>query len=79
MATVAKLPGKVDVAPPTDDCRTCVGRVLGTGPDAIARDALPKGTRILGPTDPFADVSPNPNRLTLLIGDDGKIIEAVWQ
>ena len=79
VATVAKLPGKVDVAPPTDDCRTCVGRVLGTGPDAIARDALPKGTRILGPTDPFADVSPNPNRLTLLIGDDGKIIEAVWQ
>ncbi len=79
--TVAGLPGKAEAAPAGEDCHACIGRTLGdtAGPDTVARGALPKGTRVLGPADPFPDVAPDPNRLTLLVGADGKVSEAVWQ
>ena len=78
--TLHALTGKVEAAIPVDDCHNCVGQPLATGgADAISRDKLPKDTRILSPSEPFTDVRPDPNRLTLLIGDDGKIIEAMWQ
>jgi hypothetical protein len=76
--TLHALSGKAEAAVPVDDCRNCVGHPLATSDaDAISRDKLPKETRVLSPTDPFTDVRPDPNRLTLLIGDDGKIIEAI--
>jgi hypothetical protein len=73
--TLHALSGGVEAAIPVDDCDNCVGQPLATcGADAISRHRLPKETRILSPTEPFTDVRPDPNRLTLLIGDDGKII-----
>ena len=78
---VAKLPGTAEAGQVGEDCRACVGRTLGdtAGPGMVSRAALPKGTRVLGPADPFPDAEPNPNRLTLLVGTDGKVSEAVWQ
>jgi hypothetical protein len=74
------LPGKAEAPVAVVDCHDCIGRPLATnGADGVKPESLPKGTRILSPTDPIDDVQPNPNRLTLLVGDDGKIIDAVWQ
>lgn len=78
--TQHSLSGKAEAPVTITDCHDCIGRPLAkNGADGVKPESLPKGTRILSPTDPFDDVQPNPNRLTLLIGDDGKIIEAMWQ
>ena len=78
--TLHSLSGKAEAPVAVADCHDCIGRPLAkNGADGVKPESLPQGTRILSPTDPFDDVLPNPNRLTLLIGDDGKIIEAMWQ
>ncbi len=78
---VANLPGQADAATAGEDCHACVGRTLGdtAGRNTVLRAGLPKGSRVLGPTYPFPDLEPKPNRLTLLVGDDGRVSEAVWQ
>jgi hypothetical protein len=72
VATLHSLSGKAEAKVEMSDCHDCIGH-------PVATTGLPKGTRILSPTDPFEDVQPNPNRLTLLVGEDGKVIEAMWQ
>lgn len=81
---VRKLPGHAEAAAPQTDCHACIGHRLAaagaaTTGDEIAAAALPAGTRVLRPEDGLADLQPNPNRLTVLLGDDGRITEAVWQ
>jgi len=39
---------------------------------------LPANTRILKPTDGITDMRANPNRLTIVIGEDGRIVDAIW-
>ncbi len=74
------LTGKAETPVSANDCHACIGHpIVASATDGIGRDSLPKGTRILLPTDPFGDVQPDPNRLTLLVGDDGNVIEAMWQ
>jgi hypothetical protein len=34
--------------------------------------------RILKPTDGITDMRANPNRLTIVIGEDGRIVDAIW-
>jgi hypothetical protein len=80
---VRQMPGRAEAAGPVEDCRQCVGRSLAgpgaaPGGDAIAPGTLPPGTRVIRPEEGIADLHPDPNRLTLLLGDDGHVTEAVW-
>lgn len=81
VVALRQLPGHAEAAPPAEDCRLCVGRRLagpGVAGDTVAQGALPPGTRVIRPEDGIADMQPNPNRLTLLLSDDGLVAEAVW-
>jgi hypothetical protein len=74
---------------PAEPCAKCVGRFFvakgatppaGLSADQVVReDALPPNTRIIRATDGISDVSHNPNRLTILIGEDGHVIDAGWE
>ena len=83
VVALRQLPGHAGMASPAEDCRQCVGRRLAgpgaaAGGDTVAQGTLPPGARVIRPEDGIADLQPNPNRLTLLLGDDGRITEAVW-
>jgi len=83
------LQGVVDVKPPVEPCKRCVGRHLvekgGTAPVGVSADQLvreedlPPHTRIIRASDGISDVQHNPDRLTIVLGEDGRIIEAVWE
>ena len=34
---------------------------------------------ILRPSDGIGDMRTNPNRLTILLGEDGRIVDAIWE
>jgi hypothetical protein len=54
--------------------------LAGVNAEQVLReDALPPNTRIIRATDGISDVSRNPNRLTILVGEDGRVIDAGWE
>lgn len=87
--TLETVPGYAEAKPPVDPCGACVGKLLvakGAAPpsgtpaaDVVREEDLPAGTRIIRPTDGIGDMRGNPNRLTLVVGADGKIIDAAWE
>ena len=51
----------------------------GVAAGDIVREAdLPWVLRIIRPTDGIADCIADPNRLTLILSEDGKIADAAW-
>ena len=51
----------------------------GLGPsDVVREEDLPAGARVIHSDGGISDLTPNPDRLTLLIGADGRINEAFW-
>jgi hypothetical protein len=86
--TLKTLPGYAEAAPVPDDCGKCVGKYFvpkGSAPPAGKDDAsvvkeeqLPATLRIIKLSEGIAKQDSDPNRLTLLIGDDGRIVTAVW-
>ena len=86
--TLKDLNGYVEAKGPTETCGPCVGKQFvakgATAPAGVAADDtvheedLPANSRILKPTDGIADMRPNPNRLTIVIGEDGRIVDAIW-
>jgi hypothetical protein len=82
------LPGYAEVAAPADPCVKCVGKLFvakgaaapagAAAADAVREQDLPPTTRIIKPTDGITELPWNPNRLTLVIGDDGRIVDAAW-
>jgi len=86
--TTKAIPASAKGNAPTEDCSKCVGKVFvpkGSTPPAgvaateiVKEDELPRNLRIVGPKDGISDLQSNPNRLTLVIGDDGKIVDAAW-
>lgn len=84
-----ELPGYVEVQTPVEPCKQCIGRYFvakGSAPpagvtaDQILRDEdLPPHNRVIKPTDGIADVQRDPDRLTILIGEDGRVVDAVWE
>ena len=82
------IPGYAETAPPKEDCAKCVGKFFvakGANPPAGAtaentvREAdLPYTLRVIKPTDGVASYAYDPNRLTLLLSEDGRIIDAAW-
>jgi hypothetical protein len=86
--TLKDLNGYVEAKAPTETCGPCVGKQFvakgATAPAGVAADDtvheedLPANARILKPSDGITDMRPNPNRLTIVIGEDGRIVDAIW-
>jgi len=83
------LQGFTEARAPAAACSPCVGRYLvakgdsapaGVAADQVVRaEDLPPNSRVIRATDGIADVNRNPNRLTILLGEDNRIIDAVWE
>jgi hypothetical protein len=86
--TLKTLPGFIETAAPKQDCSQCVGKTFqargATAPagvaagDIIREEDLPYRLRVIKPTDGIAHYDVDPNRLTLVLGEDGKIVDAGW-
>lgn len=85
--TLKTLPGAAEAKGP-EDCGKCVGKYYvakgASAPagvaaaDQIKEEALPPFLRVIKATDGIATLDPNPNRLTLVLSEDGRIADAVW-
>lgn len=88
VVAVKALPGFAETAPPKQDCAKCLGKYFvakGASPPAgvtaensVREDDLPYKLRVIKPTDGIASYAFDPNRLTLVLSDDGRIIDAAW-
>ena len=86
--TLKTLPGYAESAAPKEDCSKCRGKVFvakgatapaGAAADSIVREAdLPYTLRIIKPTDGIANYAFDPNRLTLVLSEDNRIVDAAW-
>ena len=82
------IPGYAEAAAPKEDCAKCIGKFFvakGANPPAGAtaentvREAdLPYMLRIIKPTDGIPSYALEPNRLTLLLSEDGRIVDGAW-
>lgn len=86
--SIKTFPGYVEAAAPKEDCSKCIGKFFvakGANPPAGAtaentvREAdLPYTLRIIKPTDGIPSYALEPNRLTLLLSEDGRIVDGAW-
>ena len=82
------IPGYVEAPAPKEDCSKCIGKFFvakganppaGATADNTVREAdLPYTLRIVKPSDGIPSYALDPNRLTLLLSDDGRIIDGAW-
>lgn len=87
--TLKDLHGYAEVKAPENPCGPCVGKhyvaIGASAPAGVAageivrEDDLPPDTRVLMPTDGIKDMRTNPNRLTVIVGEDGRIVDAIWE
>ncbi len=85
--TLTALPGYSEAKVVADDCGKCVGKILApkgnsASPgrtDLVREDQLPPETRIVRPSDGMMGTVSNPNRLTLILDRDNRIVTAVWE
>jgi hypothetical protein len=87
--TLKTLPGYVEgPAVPKEDCAKCIGKYFvakGANPpanvaaDNVVREAdLAWPLRIIKPTDGIPSYVMDPNRLTLVLTEDGRIVDGAW-
>jgi hypothetical protein len=86
---VHDLPGSAEAKPPADPCKPCIGRLFvgkggavpsgATAGDIVREEDLPANTRVVHPGDGLASGEPDPNHLTIIIGEDGRIADAAWE
>ncbi|MGD9881724.1 MAG: hypothetical protein AB7F22_11300 [Reyranella sp.] len=82
------LPGYAETAPPRQDCAKCLGKYFvakgaglpagATAENSVREEDLPYKLRIIKPADGIPSYALNPNRLTLVLAEDGRIIDAAW-
>ncbi len=86
--SVAPLPGYAESRGSLQDCGKCVGKILvpkgaaAASPgstDAVREDQLPPDARVVRHADGVAGSGSNPNRLTLILDQDSRIVTAVWE
>jgi hypothetical protein len=81
--TIKALPGVVRATISVNDCQTCPGKKFVEGgaqqQDLIRKDDLPKLLRTIKASDGIRGTELDPNRLTLILGDDNTILEAFWE
>jgi hypothetical protein len=83
-----EAPGYAEGAAAKEDCSKCMGKYFvakganppaGVAADQIVREAdLPWVLRVIKPDDGVPSYTFNPNRLTLVLSDDGRIVDAAW-
>jgi hypothetical protein len=86
---VKDLPGHTEAKPPAEPCKSCIGKMFvakngssssNAGSDEVVREEnLPGNTRVVHQSDGIGDTQHNPNRLTIIIGEDGRIADAAWE
>lgn len=86
--SLTRWPGYAEAAPPANDCSRCAGKLFvakasappaGAAPaDLVQEQDLPPNLRILRPADGVGRLDADPNRLTLVLGDDGRVSIAMW-
>ncbi len=82
------LPGYTEIAAPKEDCAKCRGKFFvakgaaapaGAAADSIVRETdLPYVLRVIKPTDGLPSYAFDPNRLTLVLSEDNRIVDAAW-
>jgi hypothetical protein len=82
------LPGYAEIAAPKEDCSKCLGKYFqakgATAPagaaaaDIVREEDLPYPLRVIRPTDGIPNYVMDPNRLTLVLSEDGRIADAAW-
>jgi hypothetical protein len=83
------MQGVIEAKPPVEACSHCVGRHFvakggslpaGVGADQVVRaEDLPANVRVIQAADGMADLHRDPDRLTILVGEDGRIIDTIWE
>jgi hypothetical protein len=83
-----EAPGYEEGKAAKEDCATCMGKYFvakganppaGVAADQIVREAdLPWTLRVIKPNDGLPSYTFDPNRLTLVLSDDGRIVDAAW-
>lgn len=86
--TLKTLPGYVETAGPKVDCSKCIGKTFvakgaaapaGVAAGDIVNEAdLGVPIRVIRPTDGIPNYVYDPNRLTLVLSEDGRIADAAW-
>ncbi len=86
--TLKTLPGYAETAAPKEDCAKCRGKIFvakgaqppaGAAATSVVREAdLPWNLRVIKPTDGLPNYAFDPNRLTLVLSEDGRIVDAAW-
>ena len=85
MVQLKALPGVAETPAPKADCAQCIGKVFafkGTAnppADAIREESLPWKLRIIRHNEGIASFDVDPNRLSLLLGEDNRIVAALWE
>jgi hypothetical protein len=86
--TLKQLPGYVEVKKLKNDCTKCIGKFFvakgGTVPTGVAADTILKEedllweVRVIRHNQGIPNYTVNPNRLTLVLSEDGRIADAGW-
>jgi hypothetical protein len=81
-----QIPGSSQATINVNGCADCIGKKFTEkgqaqqGQQGIIREEdLPKQLRWITPTGGIKDSKQNPNRLSLILGDDNTIVEAFWE
>lgn len=84
--TVKQIPGATQVPISVNGCESCTGKKFA--PDGTAsqpqqgvvrQEDLPKLLRIVKASDGIRGIEQDPDRLTLILGDDNTILQAFWE
>jgi hypothetical protein len=86
--TLKTLPGFVEAPAPKQDCAQCIGKFFqakgaaapagAAAGDIVKEEDLPYRLRVIKPGDGIPSYNINPNRLTLVLDDTNKIVDAAW-
>lgn len=86
--TLKTLPGYQEIAAPKEDCAKCLGKTFvakgatapaGVAPADIVNEAdLTYPIRVIRPADGIPNYIYDPNRLTIVLTEDGRIADAAW-
>jgi len=86
--TLKMFPGYVEAATHPIDCSACVGKYFLRKGEAAApnrakettvrEEQLPHNLRVLRDSDGVGTLNSDPNRMTLLLNDEGQIVLALW-
>jgi hypothetical protein len=86
--TLKELPGHAEVKKLKNDCGQCIGKhfvAKGETPpanvpasDILREEDLLWQVRVIKPRDGIHSYTLDPNRLTLVLAEDGRIVDAAW-